>query len=497
MTSTQRQGRLSDDTDLLELPLSQLIPQCLLVMPGVTSSGRPDAATLSAVRAGVGTLHSVVDMSASSAAAYHREIRETALDAGLIPPLISGNLESGVGYSLGRTGTDLPYPHGIGLADDEDVAYRAALLAAEEARAIGYDWTFSPCIDVVMTDRDPILGVRAFGHGPARTGVLGAAQIRGFRDGGVASTAKHFPGHGDSAVDSHLGLPVIDRSDAEHRDVHLPPFIAAIDAGVSSIMVGHVVLTRHGFDVPASLSHEVNAGWIRRDLGYDGVIISDSLRMAAVAARWSAPESAVLALAAGADVANAKCEADALPVLIEAVRNALDTAVLNPNELRRSAGRLVRMRRELESPASSGDPSTLDSPRPWNDPARSNTVDLSGSIRRQGRSLAVSGDSDLAHRLTRNASGRGIFVRRLAEGERPNSDELLVDVVVPHTAVSDDDARRIELLAESSELLVLNGVVRADTVRRGAGAVIVAPAVDTFGIVSEAAVDAIIDQIDS
>src|SRR5690606_2598293 len=108
------------------------------------------------------------------------------------------------------TGTDLPYPHGIGLADDEGVAYRAARTAAEEARAIGYDWTFSPCVDVVMTDRDPILGVRAFGHGPERTGVLGAAQVRGFRDGGVASTAKHFPGHGDSAVDSHLGLPIID-----------------------------------------------------------------------------------------------------------------------------------------------------------------------------------------------------------------------------------------------------------------------------------------------
>ncbi|MFP3786608.1 glycoside hydrolase family 3 N-terminal domain-containing protein, partial [Burkholderia sp. SIMBA_024] len=90
--------------------------------------------------------------------------------------------------------------------------------------------------------------------------------------------------------------------------------------------------------------------WIRRDLGYDGVIISDSLRMAAVAARWSAPESAVLALAAGADVANAKCEAGALPVLIDAMRNALDAAILNPNELRRSADRLLRTGRELESP---------------------------------------------------------------------------------------------------------------------------------------------------
>lgn len=498
MTSTHRQDRISDRPDIGGLSPAQLIAQCLLVMPGVTSAGRPDAATLDAVRAGVGTLHSLVDMKASAAAAYHREIRETALEAGVIPPLIGGNLESGVGYALGRTASDVPYPRGIGLADDDDLAYRAARLAAEEARAIGFQWSFSPCVDVVVTSRDPILGVRAFGVNAERTGSLGAAQVRGFRDGGMASTAKHFPGHGDSVVDSHLGLPVIERSDTSHRDVHMPPFVRAIEAGVSSIMVGHVVLPAQGIDVPASLAGDVNRGWIRRDLGYDGVIISDSLRMAAVAARWSTQESAVMALAAGADVANAKCEADALPALIAAVQEAVEVGVVDPQELGLSATRLMRMRDGLAKFPSMDEAIALDTPRSWEDEGRSRTVDLAGRVSRAGRTLVVVGASALAERLTAKAALRGIpVIRRSADSAAPEnpSAELVTSVIVPGTAMSDDARRRVSEIAETTELLVLNGVMRASEAHRGSGAVIVAPAVDAFGIVSEAAVDAILDQI--
>lgn len=499
MTSIQRQDRISNGLHIGGLSPARLIAQCLLVMPGVTSTGRPDAATLAAVRAGVGTLHSLVNMAASTAAAYHREIRETALEAGVIPPLIGGNLESGVGYALGRTASDIPYPRGIGIADDEELAYRAARLAAEEARAIGFQWSFSPCVDVVVTSRDPILGVRAFGLDTERTGALGAAQIRGFRDGGMASTAKHFPGHGDSVVDSHLGLPVIERSHSSHRDVHMPPFVRAIEAGVSSIMVGHVVLPIHGIDVPASLSGEVNRGWIRRDLGYDGVIITDSLRMAAVAARWSTQESAVMALAAGADVANAKCEADALPALIAAVQEAVEGGIVVSQELGRSAARLMRMREGLAQVPNMDEAAALDTPRTWEDEGRSRTVDLAGRICREGRTLVVSGASALAERMTAKAALRGIpVIRRIDEvaaSEQPST-ELVAEVIVPDTAMSDDDTLRVSKAAETAELLVLNGVVRASDVRHGSSAVIVAPAVDAFGIVSEAAVDAILDHID-
>ncbi|MBE1876577.1 glycoside hydrolase family 3 N-terminal domain-containing protein [Myceligenerans pegani] len=501
MTSTKRQGSISGaEAGLADLGPEQRIAQCLLVMPGVDDRGRPDAATLAAVRAGVGTLHSVVGMPASHASEYYDEIREVALDAGVLPPLISGNLESGIGYSLGRTGTDLPYPRGLGIADDEELAYRAALLAAREARAVGYHWTFSPCVDVLTTSEDPILGVRAFGVGTDRTAALAAAQIRGFRDGGVASTAKHFPGHGDSSVDSHLGLPVIDRTAEAHSRVHLPPFAAAVASGVPSIMVGHVVLPGHGVDVPASLSPVVNRDWLRGGLGYDGVIITDSLRMSAVSARWSAAESAVLALSAGADVANAKCAAEELPGLVAAVHAALTDGVLDPRELDASVLRLLRMRDEIAVDEAPEPAVALDSPREWLDSGRAVTVEQAGQVSIGGRDIVFVGASPLAERLAAAARRRGAPARH----EPPNADTavspapgtLVAAVVVPDTAVGPEDRRRIDQLARYAELLVVNGVMPAESLRRDRACVIVAPAVDAFGIVTEAAVDAVLDRLD-
>lgn len=497
------------------LPLRRRIAACILVMPGVRPDGLPDADTLAAVRAGVGALHSVVDMPASAAARYHAAIRAEAEGAGVPSPLISGNLESGIGYSLGRTGTDLPYPRGIALADDPGLAYRAALLAAREARAVGYDWTFSPTVDVRTTDDDPILGVRAFGVGTESTGELGAAQVRGFRDGGMIACAKHFPGHGDSAVDSHLGLPVIDRDRASLEDVHLPPFAAAIAAGVQTIMVGHVVLPALGVEQPASLSAVVNREWLRDRLGFEGVIISDSLRMAAISARWTPAEAAVLALAAGADVANSKCEAGRLSELVDAVAGAVAEGRISEAELSRSAGRMAALRDDLAHDRSHPGqtplptPGSLDRPLTWHDPARPGTVDVAGRIESAGELLVI-GDSPLAARLAEAAGARGVTVghdqreasaERVAELASTDGDRMLVPVLLPGTSVSRGERSRISAViaaaasGPSAATVIVNGMMAASGLASPGAAVIVAPAVDAFGICSEAAVAAVLDHL--
>ncbi|MCS5497244.1 hypothetical protein NY547_08360 [Cnuibacter physcomitrellae] len=484
-------------------------------MPGVGPDGLPDADTRAAVRAGVGALHSVVDMPASDAARYHAAIRAEAEGAGIPSPLITGNLESGIGYSLGRTGTDLPYPRGIALADDPGLAYRTALLAAREARAVGYDWTFSPTVDVRTTDDDPILGVRAFGLGAEPTADLGAAQVRGFRDGGMIACAKHFPGHGDSAVDSHLGLPVIDRDRASLEDVHLPPFAAAIAAGVQTIMVGHVVLPALGIEEPASLSTVVNREWLRNRLGFTGVIISDSLRMAAISARWTPAEAAVLALAAGADVANSKCEAGRLPELVDAVVEAVADGRVSEVELARSAERMASLRDDLAHDrahpggAPLPTPGSLDGPMTWHDPARPRTVDVAGRIERAGELLLI-GDSPLAARLAAAAGARGVVVRhdereasaeRVAEFASTSGARMLVPVLVPGTSVSAAERGRISAViaaaaaAPSAATVIVNGMMAASGLAAPGAAVIVAPAVDAFGICSEAAVEAALDHL--
>lgn len=497
------------DDSLAALDSAKRIAACILVMPGVDDEGLPDTATADAVRAGVGALHSVAGMPASAVARYHAEIRRIAAEAGVPAPLMAGNLESGIGYSLGRTGTDLPYPRGVGIAADPQLAYRVALLAGQEARAVGYDWTLSPTIDTLTTDRDPILGVRAFGVDATLTAELGAAQVRGFRDGGVIASAKHFPGHGDSTVDSHLGLPVIDRDAETHQNVHVAPFAAAIAAGVHTIMVAHVVLPSLGVHEPASLSATVNRTWLREQLGFEGVIITDSLRMAAVAARWSRPESVVLALAAGADVANAKCAADELPALVAAVEQAIDDGRVDPAELDRSVLRLLHLRAELvrmrrEYPR----PQALDAALRWEDSTRAATVDVAGRLRGLdgAAGLTILGDSDLAARLIAAAVERGVAARHIKEPATAAAIQQvtgaardgLVPVIVPPVALSDDDRRNIdEVVAASVGLpgVVVNGVMPAARLAADGTAIIVAPAVDAFGVCTEAAVDAVLDHL--
>lgn len=490
-----------------DLAFRQRIAACILVMPGVGPDGLPDAATVAAVRDGVGALHSVTGMPASAAARYHAEIRRLAADAGLAAPLISGNLESGIGYSLGRTGTDLPYPRGLGIADDVELAYRVALRAAEESRAAGYDWTFSPTVDVLTTLRDPILGVRAFGVDAQRTAALGAAQVRGFRDGGILASAKHFPGHGDSVVDSHLGLPMIDRSRAELEEVHLPPFAAAIAAGVQTIMVGHVVLRKLGEELPASLSPTVNRQWLRERLGFEGVIISDSLRMAAIAARWAPPEAAVRALAAGADVANSKCEANALPAMIDAVIEAVRTGAIDETHIDAAVRRLFDARRTLTPVPSPAEANRLDAPALWSDVERHRTVDVTGSIVPSDR-FAVVGEHDLAARLAAALRARGAHVTLHAETASPASvgrvageaGTLVVPVLVPPTAVGEAQLTAIDEVVTATASLsravtIINGVIPAERFALAGVPVIVTPAVDAFDICTEAAVNAVVDHL--
>jgi beta-glucosidase-like glycosyl hydrolase len=304
-----RSDRLGDDAEtwvgrhLESLSPRQKLAQLLVAVPGM-ADGRPDQATRAALGEGLGVLHGLRGTSVSGAARYHIEVTGLAADLGLPPALVAANLESGVGYTLGGGGTDFPYPRGIGHLDDAEIARDLAEQAAREARLVGFHWTLSPCVDVPTTPDDPILGVRAFGLDAERTAILGAAQIRGYQTGGLLATAKHFPGHGDSPTDTHLDLASLPRTPEEHEQVHLPPFRAAIAAGVASVMVAHVALPGLGVDVPASLSPLVNRTWLRADLAYDGIIVTDALHMGAIAKGWSIADSAVASLAAGADVAN-------------------------------------------------------------------------------------------------------------------------------------------------------------------------------------------------
>lgn len=220
-----------------------------------------------------------------------------------IPLLIGIDEEGGTVRRLPDPATAFPSAMTLGSTDDPKLARQMGQGIAEELRALGISVNFAPVVDVNSNPRNPIIGTRAFGSDPDQVIRLGQAMVEGHRQAGVIPTLKHFPGHGDTAIDSHLGLPRIERGGERLQQVELRPFQALIERGVEMVMTAHVVVPGLGSgDLPATLSSQVLEGWLRQRLGFDGVIITDSLTMGALDQTWGAAEAAERSLRAGADL---------------------------------------------------------------------------------------------------------------------------------------------------------------------------------------------------
>lgn len=232
------------------------------------------------------------------------ELQGLATTGGAGVPLLIAVDQEGGPVNRANTGTTiLPGNMALGAAASEPLTYEAARAVGRELRAMGINVNLAPVVDVNSNPRNPVIGVRSFGADPNLAGRLGAAAVRGYQDGGVLAVAKHFPGHGDTDVDSHLDLPVI-RHDLERLEtVEFPPFRAAISAGVAGVMTAHVAVPTLDPDPerPATLS-AATLTRLRSMLGEDGLIISDDLEMGAIVARYHTAEAAVAAFAAGADI---------------------------------------------------------------------------------------------------------------------------------------------------------------------------------------------------
>ncbi|MEG4054829.1 MULTISPECIES: glycoside hydrolase family 3 N-terminal domain-containing protein [unclassified Microcoleus] len=223
------------------------------------------------------------------------------------PLLLAADIEEGVGQRFaGATWFGPPMAiaevarHDAGKADR--YAEQMGAVTAIEARAIGLNWILAPVVDVNNNRDNPVINVRAFGETPEIVGKLAAAFIRGAGEHPVLTTAKHFPGHGDTAVDSHLELPVLPHSPARLAQVELPPFVEAMAAGVDAVMSAHLLIPAWDAECPATLSRKILIGKLREELGFEGLIVTDALVMGAIANKYGANEAAVLAAEAGADV---------------------------------------------------------------------------------------------------------------------------------------------------------------------------------------------------
>ncbi|WP_144126951.1 glycoside hydrolase family 3 protein [Catellatospora sichuanensis] len=222
---------------------------------------------------------------------------------GEVPLLISTDQEQGVVQRMPAPSAQFPGSMALGAARSTTAAHLAAEVTGRELRAVGIRQPYAPVADVNVNPANPVIGVRSFGADPDQVAGLTAAQVAGFEQGaGVTAVAKHFPGHGDTATDSHTGLPVISHTREQWERIDAPAFRAAIAAGIDSIMTAHIVVPAlDPSGDPATLSPTILTGVLRQEFGFTGVVVTDALNMAGVRAKYGDARVPVLALKAGAD----------------------------------------------------------------------------------------------------------------------------------------------------------------------------------------------------
>src|ERR1700693_5676836 len=262
-----------------------------------------------------------------------------------VPLLIGAEFERATAMRV-QGGTSFPYAMAVGAAGHPEDAYTMGKITALEARAVGVPWIFAPDADVNSNPENPIINTRSFGEDPARVSEFVAAFVRGVEENGGLATAKHFPGHGDTSTDSHLDLATVNGDRARLDRVELVPFRAAIAAGAGSIMTAHLAVPalEPDPDVPATMSPKISTDLLRRQMGFDGLVVTDALDMGGVTVRYPPGEVAVRSILAGADVLLVPPVLDAA---LEAVRDAVASGRIPMSRLDEAVTRVLRAKAKL------------------------------------------------------------------------------------------------------------------------------------------------------
>jgi len=266
-------------------------------------------------------------------------------NAARVPLLVSADFEGGAGYIVAGA-TRLPRAMALGATGDTSLAFRAGELTAREGRALGVHVCFFPVVDVNNNPKNPIINMRSFGESPSLVADMSTSAIRGLHAGGMLATAKHWPGHGDTDIDTHLDMAVLRHSRAHLDRVELVPFRAAIEAGVDAVMTSHIHLTALDprSPIPATMSRNAIVGLLREELGFDGLVFTDSMSMQAITRRYRPGQAAARAIAAGSDVILDPPDPEAaLRGLEEAVANG----TLSQERVDLAVGRILRAKARL------------------------------------------------------------------------------------------------------------------------------------------------------
>jgi beta-N-acetylhexosaminidase len=348
-----------------------------------------------------------------------------------VPLLIATDQEYGTVVRIGEPATQFPGAMPLGATRDAEVARQAAEAAGVELRAMGLNLNFAPDADVNVDPANPVIGVRSYSSDPDLVARFATAQAGGYQAGGVAVSAKHFPGHGDTGTDSHLGLPIITHTAEEWERIDAPPFTAAIAAGTDMVMSGHLQFPALDDSLkPATLSAPILTGLLREKLGFEGVIITDSLEMQGVRSEYGDERVPVMALQAGADMLLMPPD---FPLAYEAVLAAVESGELTEERIDASVRRLLALKTArgiIGEPST--DPAGIDAvgadehrqiahdiaDRSITLLANDGTLPLAA-----GKALVTGWGENTTARLTEALNSAGLQAEALVTGDEPSADQ--------------------------------------------------------------------------
>lgn len=261
-----------------------------------------------------------------------------------IPLFISVDEEGGRVSRMPKEINKLPTNRKIGQINNKEFSYKIGTILAEELRMFGFNMDFAPVLDIDSNPKNPVIGDRAFGADSAIVSELGVQTMKGIQSGGVISVVKHFPGHGDTSVDSHIGLPTIDHDLERLKSFELVPFKKAIENDADAIMVAHILLNKIDPDYPSSLSRIIITDILRKELGFEGVVISDDMTMGAIVENYEIGDATIKAIDAGTDIVLVAHGFENSLAVINSIKEALANRTITEERLNESVYRILKLK---------------------------------------------------------------------------------------------------------------------------------------------------------
>lgn len=263
-----------------------------------------------------------------------------------IPLFISIDEEGGRVSRIPKEIKKLPTNRKIGQMNNKELSYKIGTILAEELNMFGFNMDFAPVLDINSNPKNPVIGDRAFGAEPDIVSNLGIQTMKGIQSGGVISVIKHFPGHGDTSVDSHVGLPTIGHDLERLKSYEFVPFKEAIDNGADAVMVAHILLSKIDSDYPSSLSKTVITNILREDLGFDGVVVTDDMTMGAISENYEIGNAAIKSINAGSDIVLVAHGFENSIAVIDSIKEAVENETISEERLDDSMYRILSLKQK-------------------------------------------------------------------------------------------------------------------------------------------------------